>query len=354
MENNPHRLVSIGWSLAFGLASVVVCAGCASAPGLAVHVAGNRLVNARGETIRLLGVNRSGPEFACIQGSGIFAGPAGRTSIAAMMSWRINAVRIPLNEDCWLGINGAPQRYSGVRYQRAISAYVAALNRAGLYVILDLHWNAPGGERATGQRPMADLDHAITFWVSVARVFRADPAVLFDLYNEPHGISWRCWRDGCVLPAGWRTAGMQALVDAVRSGGARQPIIVTGLSWGNGLASWLRYRPHDPAGQLVAGFHVYSWLSCSAVACWNATVRPLARSVPVVASEFGDRTCSATFVDRFMKWADSAQVSYLAWTWNPWGCSSPALIRSWDGQPNAYGRAFLTHLLTVGPGHAPG
>jgi endoglucanase len=82
-------------------------------------------------------------------------------------------------------------------------------------------------------------------------------AVLFDLYNEPHGISWRCWRDGCVLPAGWRTAGMQALVDAVRSGGARQPIIVTGLAWGNGLASWLRYRPHDPAGQLVAGFHVY-------------------------------------------------------------------------------------------------
>jgi Cellulase (glycosyl hydrolase family 5) len=137
-----------------------------------------------------------------------------------MTSWRINAVRIPLNEDCWLGINGLPPRYSGARYRMAIRAYAERLHQAGLYVILDLHWNAPGQARATGQQPMADLDHSVAFWSSVARVFKADPAVAFDLYNEPYGISWKCWRDGCILPAGWRTAGMQALVDAVRSTGA--------------------------------------------------------------------------------------------------------------------------------------
>ena len=74
----------------------------------------------------------------------------GPQAIAAMTSWHINAVRLPLNEDCWLGINGAPARYSGARYRAAIRAYVARLNHAGLYVILDLHWSAPGGHGQPG------------------------------------------------------------------------------------------------------------------------------------------------------------------------------------------------------------
>jgi endoglucanase len=345
-----QRTVWVVSRLALVLGLLLMGAGCSSAPIFMVRVSGNHLVNGQGRTIRLLGVNRSGAEYACIQGRGFFDGPTGKRAIAAMRSWRINAVRIPLNEDCWLGINGAPPQYSDARYRGAIRGYVARLNKAGLYVILDLHWNAPGEERSTGQQPMADADHAAAFWASVGRVFKTDPAIVFDLYNEPNGISWRCWRDGCLLPAGWRALGMQAMTDALRSSGARQPIIATGLDWGNDLGSWLRYRPHDPAGQLVAGLHAYSWLSCGSVACWNRTVRPVARSVPVVASEFGDRTCSTAFVNRFMNWADSARVSYLGWTWNPWPCASPALITSWDGQPNGYGEALRHHLLLFRPG----
>lgn len=336
-----------GWTVALALATTGICAGCTARPALTARVDGNRLVNAQGETVRMLGVNRSGAEYACIQGTGMFAGPTGKRAIAAMKSWRINSVRIPLNEDCWLGINGARPRYSGARYRAAIRAYVGRLREAGLYVILDLHWNAPGKARATGQQPMADLSHAPAFWFSVARAFKADPAVLFDLYNEPHGISWRCWRDGCVLPEGWRAAGMQLLVDAIRSAGARQPIILSGLDWGNDLSAWLRYRPRDPANQLVAGLHAYNWLSCSTAGCWNKTVKPLARRVPVIATEFGERTCSTAFVRSLMNWADSAGVSYLGWTWDTFGCDSPALITSWDGEPTAYGEALRAHLARL-------
>jgi endoglucanase len=181
----------------------------------------------------------------------------------------------------------------------------------------------------------------------VARTFAADPAVIFDLYNEPNGISWQCWREGCVLPAGWRTAGMQSLVDAVRSAGAEQPIIATGLDWGNDLSSWLRYRPHDPAHQLVAGLHVYNDLACSTVACWNSSVLPVAGKVPVVAAELGDKTCYAGFVSSFMSWADSVDVSYLGWSWNPTGCAGPALISSWEGRPTSYGAVLRTHLTEL-------
>ena len=335
--------------LALAMIVITACVGCGSGPDLAVKVAGNMLVDAQGQQIRLLGVDFSGAEYSCIDDLGIFAAPANSQTVAAMASWDINAVRLPLNEDCWLGINGAPARYSGARYRTAIHQFVTRLNKAGFYVILDLHWNAPGRVKATRQQPMADLDHAPAFWSSVARVFVSDPAVIFDLYNEPHDISWQCWRDGCVLPEGWRAAGMQDLVDAVRSTGARQPIIATGLNWGNDLSSWLEYRPHDPANQLAAGLHVYNDLACATITCWNNVARPVARTVPVVVGELGDKACSGAFISSFMNWADSVNVSYLGWSWNPSGCAGPSLISSWSGQPTPYGAVLREHLASLRP-----
>jgi uncharacterized protein YbdZ (MbtH family) len=218
--------------------------------------------------------------------------------------------------------------------------------------VLDLHWNAPGGTLATGQQPMADLDHAPAFWSSVARAFRADPAIVFELYNEPFDISWRCWRDGCLLPAGWRTAGMQALVDAVRSRGANQPIIATGLDWGGDLSSWLQYRPRDPANQLIAGLHAYDFRSCTGPGCWSTETRLVTRRVPIVATEVGQKDCSSSFLKRFMSWADGAAVSYLGWAWDPAGCEAPSLIKSWNGQPTASGSQLRAHLSSVAGGQA--
>jgi hypothetical protein len=326
------------------LSLVVLLAASRCDSPLAVHVIDNRLVDGQGQPIRLLGVNRSGPEYACIQDLGIFAGPTDKSAIAAMTAWRINAVRLPLNEDCWLGINGVPAAYSGARYRAAVGAYVRRLNRAGLYVVLDLHWSAPGSAKAVGQEPLADLGHSPAFWASVARTFRTDPAILFDLYNEPFGVSWRCWRDGCVMPEGWRSAGMQTLVDAVRSTGAAQPVIATGLDWGGDLSSWLAFRPRDPAHQIVAGLHVYDFRPCRDPACWAMEVGPVARTAPVLATELGQKACTSSFLDRFMNWADGAGASYLGWTWNPTGCRSPALIESWNGHATASGERLRGHL----------
>ena len=321
----------------------------------ALEVVGNHLVGADGKPIRLLGVNRSGAEYACVQGWGLFDGPTDQRAIRAMAAWPINAVRLPLNEGCWLGINGVAPRYSGARYRAAIAAYVRRLHAAGLYVVLGLHWNAPGTAQATGQQPMADMDHAPAFWSSVARTFKNDSAVAFDLYNEPYDIGWPCWRDGCMLGEGWRAAGMQTLVDAVRATGARQPVIATGIDWGSNLSSWLEYRPHDPANQLAAGLHLFDFGSCTTPDCWRNTIAPVASRVPVVTTELGQRECSSRFNERFMTWADGARASYLGWGWNPVGCAGPALIRSWSGRPTPSGERFRAHLLRLsGDPRAPG
>src|SRR5215467_13000325 len=63
-----------------------------------LHVSGNAILNGDNQPIRLLGVNRSGAEFACVQNKGIWDGPTDDDSIKAMLTWHINTVRIPLNE----------------------------------------------------------------------------------------------------------------------------------------------------------------------------------------------------------------------------------------------------------------
>src|SRR5690242_9987917 len=110
-------------------------------PGVAptVHVQANQLVDGSGRVVRLRGVSRSGTEYACAQGWGFFDGPSDSASVWAIASWKVNVVRVPLNETCWLAINGVKPAYSGNNYQKAISDFVTLFNRAGLVVILDLH-----------------------------------------------------------------------------------------------------------------------------------------------------------------------------------------------------------------------
>lgn len=338
----PLLAVVLGWLAVAGAPATAATA----AP--AVRVSGTSLIDGTGHPLRLLGVNRSGTEFACAQGWGVFDGPTDATAVAAIAAWHVNAVRVPLNESCWLGINGVSPSYGGQAYRDAITAWVSRLHAAGLVAVLDLHWSAPGTTLATGQQVMADADHSPAFWTSVATTFRADPAVVFDLYNEPHDISWACWRDGCTTAQGWQAAGMQTLLDAVRATGATQPVVANGNQWGGDLSGWNAYRPQDPAGQLVAGLHEYSFSRCTTPTCWDAEIAPVAAAVPVLTGELGEDDCAGTFVDAFMRWADSHGLSYLGWTWNTWDCTSgPALITAYDGTPTAFGAALQAHLASL-------
>jgi endoglucanase len=318
-----------------------------------LHVVGNQVVTSAGKTVRLLGVDRSGAEFACIQGWGIFDGPVDAASVQAMGSWHVNAVRVPLNEDCWLGINGASPNFSGANYRRAITSFVQLLNQNGMAVILDLHWNAPGAARATGQQPMPDRDHAPAFWGSVSSTFKSNRSVIFDLYNEPYpdsnqntSAAWSCWKNGGSCPGfTYQAAGMQELVTAVRVTGARNIIMLGGVEYANNLTGWLSHEPKDPAHNLAASWHSYNFNLCKSQACWDGTIAPVLKHVPVIAGEIGESDCAHGYIDTLMRWMDSHGASYLAWTWNTWNCSSgPALVSDYSGTPTNFGAGYKSHL----------
>src|SRR5579884_455079 len=157
-------------------------ASAAGAPGL--HVSGHRLLDGAGHPVHLQGVNRSGTEYACIQGWGIFDGPSDAASVRAIASWHVNFARVLINEDCWLGINGVKKQYGGAAYRQAIIRYVGLLHQAGMYVELSLMWAAPGTNRATYQAGAPDEDHAPAVWASLAKTFRTDSRVILAPWGE--------------------------------------------------------------------------------------------------------------------------------------------------------------------------
>ena len=315
-----------------------------------IGVSGNHLVDRRGDVVRLLGVNRSGAEYECVEGTGIFDGPTDAASIAAMKSWRINAVRVPLNESCWLGDAGLDPARSGLAYRAAVHEYVDALERAGLYVILDLHWAAPRREPAFGLLEMPDAESAPAFWAGLAAEYRTDRGVLFDLYNEPHDVGWSCWAEPCVLQNPWlgsyQATSLPELLAAVRSTGARQPVLLAGLDWAREMRGWLAHVPADPAHALVASNHTYDFSACGRL-CRDALAR-IARRYPVVTGELGEGDCRRRYVNPYMRWADRHGISYLGWTWDAhgrWDCAGgPSLISGYDGHPTRYGVGLRRHL----------
>ncbi len=299
----------------------------AATPGsgqLVVKAAAGNFVDGNGSVIQLRGVNRAGTEFACAnQNPRAFtmgvSGSSGGTSldysftnIKALYTWdkpgtppegphAINTVRIPLNEECWLGINGAPAAYSGSNYQQYIQNMVDEATRGNLYVVLDLHWAEGGTGFPQGQNIAPNADHSITFWQQVAQRFGTQKGygnVIFDLFNEPaincttaNGCpkgnyfvenDWvqRYYRDGSAAMGGaykysteddaqyynpragqsLNIAGTQQLLNAIRGVGANNIVMVEALGGGSGYIDLLgNYLPKDTLSspQVAMSFHSY-------------------------------------------------------------------------------------------------
>ncbi len=357
------------WSvsrLLFSMTLIVIVSGISLAPRPAqakaaistifgLHVSGNQLQNQAGENVRLLGVNRPGTEYKCVNNASIFDGPDDKASVNAMASWHINTVRVPLNEDCWLSINGAQNQYSGTAYRQAVQNYVNLLVSKGLIPVLDLHWNAPGGDTAFGQQPMPDADHSYDFWYSVAATFQGYSSVIFNLYNEPHADDGACWKDGSSAPyaapcsgVGFAVAGMQGLVTKVRQTGAHNVIMLDGWGFANYIGGVLNSLPSDPDNNLMISAHVYTDSGCASIDCFNQQYLPVAQKLPVVLGEIGEKDCQHSFIDPVMNWADGNNIGYLGWAWVVNDCAAyPSLINDYNGNPSPFGVGLKDHLASI-------
>lgn len=316
-----------------------------------LYVARNHLVTAKGKRAWLQGVCVDSLEWSA-------TGEHILWSIhVAMKDWHANVIRLPVLNTYWFGQGQTAGTQE--QYRRLVDKAIRLVAGQGDYLIIDLH--------RFGHPVPAD----IKFWRSVASRYKNNPAVIFELFNEPHGIGWNIWRNGgnvkkmgtkhaChalvqehIRAGGEVAVGMQTLVDTVRATGAENILLAGGLDWSYDLRGILHgYALKDTSsGHGIAyTWHVYPWKDH-----WAASgVFAVAAKYPVFVTEVGCPLNWSSF-----KWVVSAwrfaklgpksawprdilgaiQHYHLNWTgfsFNPY--CGPPLIKNWHYAPTLWGK----------------
>ena len=332
----------------------------------ALTVSGNHILRA-GQPFNFYGVNRDSAEWGQFNWGGCGGdGHWTATDWNAIAAWYPSAVRIPLSQADWLG-----RRCSPSAYRSALDSAITAANQRGMYVILDLHWSDVGGLApcdagcASGQQPMPDSS-SVTFWQQVAARYRSWPGVIFDLYNEPHGVSWNCWRNGgCTVQSAtpgvavsYAAVGMQRLLTVVRGTGAPNLVLAAGLDWAYDLSGiGAGYALHG--SNVAYDTHVYTqWHNTTAD--WDQHFGYLTAHYPVTATEFGSIDCTTTTTWPLLQYfyapdgVAANRISWTIWSWNsPGQCSQPSVLADWAGDPLGGQGALIKQSLAFLAGYGP-
>jgi endoglucanase len=411
----PNTKPWLGLGLLCAILAFAPQAYAGAAPG--IKIVGNKFVTTSagtlgtksvtsGEAVVLRGLNVSGSEYSCL-GDGTNDGsatvwdssnlPANTSDYQAVVNgminnWHANVVRIPLNEDCWLGepTSGQSTMLYGSNYITPIVNFISVANASGLVVEVDLH--VGGGPELVSANssqidnfPALDTNYSLLFWQSVATQFKNNPSVIFNLTNEPEfagsgstaAADWTCYlnggcnttacqNNGCQGPNGsgntWNVQGVASVVTAIRNEGASNVIIIAGLDYSNQLNDWLTYVPaYVSDKQIAAGIHLYYDLDCTTSSCWTSTWTPiLTAGYPIVIDETGELPknqggdgCTGSETNSMVSWANgsSPQVGYWFWAFTKaGGCSEPVLLKT-NSSPftaaSGYGAAAQSALTAI-------
>jgi aryl-phospho-beta-D-glucosidase BglC (GH1 family) len=305
-----------------------------------LHVEGNRIVDASGNDVWLQGLAIPSLEWSA-------GGEHVLESVGvAIKDWHANVIRLPIREHFWAG-HGPYQNDGGMKYRQLVDDAVNLCAGNGVYIVLDLHvFRAP-------MQVHAD------FWKEVAQRYKNRPAVLFELFNEPHDLSWEVWRNGGPVTdkknadntlvenkqklKSFQSIGMQKLVDVVREQGAKNIVIAGGLDWSYDLSGILNgYALDDRGGDgIVYSSHVYPWKSD-----WQSKFVTAAEKYPLFLGEVGADTQRmdfvpadrqedpATWVPDILGLIQQHKLNWTAWNFHP--KSTPRVILDWNYTPTPF------------------
>jgi aryl-phospho-beta-D-glucosidase BglC (GH1 family) len=315
-------------------------------PGLGTS--GNRIINlANGQPVILRGVNRSGLEYAGPDEQGFLSGASlSRSEIEFIVKkWKCNIIRLPFNQDFVLrGRLGL----SGEEYQKAVDQVISWASALGAYTLLDLQWldadRVYGGDR-NFVAPLPNMA-SVELWTTLARRYASEPAVLYDLFNEPHDrLDDDPYplnkEDGSTYPLSQRRVTMKEwqpwarkLTEAIRSENPDALVFISGTNWGYDLRG-VRMDLEN----IVYSTHVYPARGNE----WSEAFGNLSKSAPVFAGEFGgnDTPGDLDFIQRLIRYLGDLEIGWTAWSWS----DNPFLVTRYA--PTAFGELVRQTLTNA-------
>jgi hypothetical protein len=320
-----------------------------------IKVVGNTFTDLSGNVLQLQGENVTALEINDTSMWNAYYGTNLTTWQTIASTWSMNIIRLPLNEWAWR-TNATSS--GGTPYQTIVATAVANITAAHMYVILDLHWATPNGYNngvADGQPGYLDADNSVNFWTSVATAYKNNPAVMFELFNEPYADdsgSWDSTRLNLLKSGGtftfynqasgkgnpvdtgvsFQVAGHQQLVTAIRNTGATNVILYSCPVWNSEPSESLAVMPTDPLNQLGATVHYANGSNADYTNILNA-------GIPIVMTEFYTLAGRGGYA-----WAQSNHIGYVMWGANNWN-SSADLSSLINNAPWSYNSASVAWPL---------
>ncbi|WP_136518160.1 MULTISPECIES: cellulase family glycosylhydrolase [Cellulomonas] len=283
-----------------------------------LRVCGVNLCNQYGRPIQLRGISSHGLQW--------FPGCYNATSLDVLANdWKADVFRIAM----YVNENGYVTDPPG--FTARVNSLVDEAEKRGMYAIVDFHTLTPGD-------PNVNLENAKTFFRDVATRNAAKKNVIYEIANEPNGVTWEQIRtyanqvipiikaadpDAVILVGtrGWSSLG-------VSNGSSSAEIVANPLAFDN----------------IMYTFHFYA---ASHLDNYRAEVRSAAQRLPLFVSEWG--TTSATgggTVDlasstAWLDLLDSLKISHVNWTYSDANESSAA-FRPGTCSGSSYGTSQLT------------
>lgn len=273
------------------------------------------------------GLDRSNPKFLIYKQGYIYSPPQDYAYFARK---GMNFVRVPV---VWERLQHAFDAPFDADELARIDDVVRNAMATDMYVAIDIHnfgrfdgaiVNDPPGLKAFGR-----------LWSMLAARYQSDPHVLFEPMNEPH-----------TMQTGDVQALMQTAIDAIRSQGATNPILIDGNAF-SGAHSWLQagnaslLQLKDPSNHLIFDTHQYldknatgRFTDCigpqqivqavTPVTAWARTHGQRLLLGEFSAADTGD--CHAS-IDALLSFIDANKDVWAGWSWweaNPYDPVSPS------------------------------
>jgi hypothetical protein len=271
-----------------------------------LKTSGATIVDEDGKAMILRGVNRSGLEY-----DKTGAGVSQAELQYIVKEWKAQIIRLPFNQD-WIMRDPA--------YVVYFNTVINWIVEAGAYVLLDLQW-----KNSTEKIPPIPDEEAITMWKNLAGQYKDNPAILFDIHNEAHDVTWEAWR---------QRAGQ--IIEAIKSVHPRALLFVSGLDWAYDLRGW--GEAPLPYTNVVYSTHPYPFKA--EPWAWDKYFGQYVGKIPVFAGEFGGGDSDLEWGRKILDYFSAKKMGWTSWSWS----NEPYLTLNDRRTPTAFGKLVQAAL----------